>query len=37
MTTYAAALLLITTGWAAATAARPARPASPAQAAQPVS
>ncbi|MEU4481291.1 lysoplasmalogenase [Micromonospora sp. NPDC023966] len=37
MTTYAAALLLITTGWAAATAAPPARPASPAQAAQPVS
>jgi uncharacterized membrane protein YhhN len=36
MTTYAGALLLITTGWAAATAARPARPASPAEAAQPV-
>ncbi|MFE9955513.1 lysoplasmalogenase [Micromonospora sp. NPDC005299] len=37
MTTYAAALLLITTGWAAAGAARPARPPSPAEAAQPVS
>ncbi|WP_433280729.1 lysoplasmalogenase [Micromonospora sp. CA-244673] len=37
MTTYAAALLLITTGWAAATAERPARPSSPAEAAQPVS
>ncbi|MEU1689924.1 lysoplasmalogenase [Micromonospora sp. NPDC005707] len=37
MTTYAAALLLITTGWAAATAGRPARPSSPAEAAQPVS
>ncbi|MEU9825349.1 lysoplasmalogenase [Micromonospora chersina] len=37
MTTYAAALLLITTGWVAATAGRPARPPSPAEAAQPVS
>ncbi|WNM38405.1 lysoplasmalogenase [Micromonospora halotolerans] len=36
MTTYAAALLLITTGWAAATEARPARPPSPAEATQPV-
>ncbi|MET7967028.1 lysoplasmalogenase [Micromonospora sp. NPDC005305] len=35
MTTYAAALLLITTGWVAATAGRPARPPWPAPAAQP--
>ncbi|MCP3787131.1 lysoplasmalogenase [Micromonospora sp. A3M-1-15] len=37
MATYAAALLLITTGWVAATAGRHARPPSPAEAAQPVS